>query len=225
VRPREAPCAPGAGAFPRLRWVALVWLVGWTAAYARGYGWANFLQLCDLAVVLTCLGLWLGSPLLLSAQALSALVIHLAWDLDVAWRAATGRHLIGGTEYMFDSRFPLALRLLSFFHLAWPPLLWWALGRVGYDRRALLAQSAFAAAVIAVSPWAMPNGNLNFSRADPVFHRAWGAPAAHVALTAAALVAVIYLPTHALLARARPRPRPAPGARVSGVPCSPEAAR
>jgi hypothetical protein len=203
---REAPRAPGPDAFPRLRWLAMAWLVAWAAAYAHGYGWANFLQLCDLAVGLTCLGLWLGSPLLLGMQALSSLVIHLAWDLDVAWRVVTGRHLIGGTEYMFDSRFPLALRLLSLFHVAWPPLLWWALGQVGYDRRALLAQSLFAGLVIAVSPLAQPDGNLNFARRDPFVHRQWGSPALHVAVIVVALVALVYLPTHGLLLRARPRP-------------------
>ena len=68
MRAPLAPRPPGRAAFSRLRWVAAAWLVVWTAAYARGYGWANFLQLCDLAVVLTCVGLWLGSPLLLSSH-------------------------------------------------------------------------------------------------------------------------------------------------------------
>ena len=120
MTPPFAPRAPGSHAFPRARWAALAWLVLWTAAYARGYPLANFLQLCDLAVILTCVGLWLGSPLLVSMQALSSLVIDLAWDADVAWRAATGRHLLGGMEYMWDPKIPLGLRLLSLFHVAWP---------------------------------------------------------------------------------------------------------
>jgi hypothetical protein len=205
VRAREAPRQPGPAAFPRLRWAALCWLAVWSTAYAHGYGWANFLQLCDLAVGLTCVGLWLGSPLLLSMQALSSLVIHLAWDLDAAFRLLSGRHLIGGTEYMWDPRFPLALRLLSLFHVVWPPLLWWALRRVGYDRRALLAQSALALVVMAVSPLAMPDGNLNFARSDPFWHRTWGPPAVQVAVTGAALIALVLVPTHALLVRAMPQ--------------------
>jgi len=183
------------------------WLVVWTAAYARGYGWANFLQLCDLAVVLTCVGLWLGSPLLLSSQALASLVIDVTWDLDAAWRLITGHHLIGGTEYMWDPRYPLALRLLSFFHLVWPVLLWWSLRQIGYDRRALAFQAALSLVALAASRVAMPGGNINFAYRDPFVHRSWGPAVVHVGLTWAVLVAGLYWPLHLLLARAMPRPR------------------
>jgi hypothetical protein len=169
---------------------------------------ANFLQLCDVTVILTCLGLWLGSPLLLSMQAVSSLVIDVAWDLDLAFRVLTGRHLMGGTEYMWEARFPLALRLLSLFHLVWPVLLWWALRRVGYDRRALLAQALLALVVLAVSRVVQPDANINFTQADPFLHRAWGPAPVHVGLTAAALIALVYGPTHALLRRVMPEPRP-----------------
>jgi hypothetical protein len=202
-----APRAPGPSAFPRLRWIALAWLLVWTPAYAQGYGWANFLHLCDLAVILTCLGLWLGSPLLLSTQAVSSMVVHVVWDLDVAWRAVSGRHLIGGTEYMWEERFPLALRLLSLFHLVWPPLLWWALRRVGYDRRALVAQSAFALVVLAASRAMLPELNINFAHRDPLWQRAWGPAPAHLAFMAIALAAVVYAPVHLLLRKAMPQPR------------------
>ena len=117
---RPAPVAPGPARLSRARGLALAWLLVWAPAYAWGYGWANFLQLCDLAVILTCVGLWRGSPLLLGMSALSSLVIDVAWDLDLAFRALTGGHLFGGTEYMWDPRFPLSLRLLSLFHVAWP---------------------------------------------------------------------------------------------------------
>jgi hypothetical protein len=204
---RLAARARGPHAFPRARWGALLWLLVWAPAYARGYGLANFLQLCDLAVILTGLGLWLGSPLLLSMQAVSSLVIDVAWDLDLAFRALTGRHLIGGTEYMWDTRFPLALRLLSLFHVVWPALLWWALRRVGYDRRALLAQAVVALVVLAVSRVVRPDVNINFAQADLFLHRSWGPAPAHVGLTVAALVGLVYWPTHAVLRRVMPRPR------------------
>jgi len=201
-----APRAPGPGAFPRARGLALVWLLVWAPAYAWGYGWANFLQLCDLAVILTCVGLWRGSPLLLGMSALSSLVIDVAWDLDLAFRALTGGHLFGGTEYMWDPRFSLPLRLLSLFHLVWPALLWWALRRVGYDRRALLAQALLALVVLGVSRVVQPDANINFARADPFTHRAWGPAPVHVGLTVLALVGLVYAPTHALMVRVMPRP-------------------
>jgi hypothetical protein len=204
---RQAPIEPGPRAFPRARGLALAWLLVWAPAYAWGYGWANFLHLCDLAVILTCVGLWRGSPLLLSMQALSSLVVDVAWDLDLAFRALTGGHLFGGTEYMWDPRFPLFLRLLSLFHVAWPALLWWALRRVGYDRRALLAQALLALVVLAASRVVRPDANINFAQVDPFTHRSWGSAPAHVGLTAVALVGLVYAPTHALLRRVMPRSR------------------
>jgi hypothetical protein len=207
VSARIAPRAPGPRAFPRARWVALGWLAVWTAGYARGYPLANFLQLCDLAVIVTCLGLWLGSPLLVSMQALSSLLIDLAWDVDVLWRAASGRHLLGGTEYMWDAKIPLWLRLLSLFHVAWPPLVWWALRGIGYDRRALAAQTALAAAVLALSRVAMPEANINFAHRDPFVGRSWGPAPVHVLLTVAGLFVLVYGPTHLVLRRAMPSPR------------------
>lgn len=187
--------------FPRLRWAAPAWLAVWFPAYAWNWGFANFLNLCDLALILTCLGFFASSPLLLSSQAVSSLVVDALWTLDVVWRLILGRHLIGGTEYMWDERFPLALRLLSLFHVGLPPLLLWTLRRVGYDRRALLLQSAIAAVVIPLARLAGPEANTNFSHTAPLLHRPLGPPALHLVLTLAILVFVIYLPTHLLLAR------------------------
>jgi hypothetical protein len=207
---RSATVEPGPRAFPGARRFALAWLAVWFPAYAWGYGGANFLHLCDLAVILTCVGLWRGSPLLLGMQAVSSLVVDVFWDLDLAFRALAGRHLFGGTEYMWESRFPLALRLLSLFHVVWPPLLWWALRRVGYDRRAFLAQALLAAAVLAVSHVVQPDANINFAVADPFTRRSWGPAPVHVGLTALVLIGVVYAPTHALLRRVMPAPVSAP---------------
>jgi hypothetical protein len=113
-------------AFPRLRWAALLWLAIWAPTYAVFYGFGNFVHLCDVAVILTCVGLWRGSALLLSMQALTSILIDLTWDLDLSWRLLTGRHLLGGTEYMWETKYPLWVRLLSLFHLALPVVLLWA---------------------------------------------------------------------------------------------------
>src|ERR1022692_5340502 len=51
-----------------LRWAALAWLVIWFPAYWHTWGAANFLYLCDIAVILTCLGVWTNSALLISSQ-------------------------------------------------------------------------------------------------------------------------------------------------------------
>jgi hypothetical protein len=188
-----------------MRWAAAVWLAVWLPAYAAVWGWANFLHLCDIAVVLTCVGLWRGSSLLLSSQAVASTVVDLVWTIDVAWRLLFGKHLVGGTEYMWDPRFPLWVRLLSVFHLFWPVLLLWALRHVGYDRRGWVLQSAIAAALLVLARFAAPARNINFAYRDPLFRRAWGPAPVHLAVILLGLVALIYWPTHLVLGRLLPR--------------------
>jgi hypothetical protein len=190
--------------FPSLRWAAVVWLCLWIPTYAAFYGFGNFLHLCDVAVLLTCVGLWRGSALLLSMSALTSIVIDLAWDLDLAVRLGTGRHLLGGTEYMWEAKYPLWVRFLSLFHLVLPVLLLWALRCVGYDRRALRLQSLLALATVALARFVGPDANVNFAWRDPFFHRSWGPAPLHVLVIFAGLMAVVYLPTHALLSRLFP---------------------
>ncbi len=182
----------------------MTWLLVWGTSYAQVWGWANFLHLCDLAVILTCLGLWRGSSLLISMQAISSIVPALFWDLDFSWRLFSGKHLIGGTEYMWDARFPLGVRLLSLFHVVWPVLLIWALARVKYDRRAFPFQAAFAVVVLVVSRCLPPDANLNFAWRDPFLHQALGPAWLHLTITASALVFCVYWPTHWLLIRLFP---------------------
>jgi hypothetical protein len=142
--------------------------------------------------------------LLISMQAVSSILPALFWDADFAWRLFSGKHLIGGTEYMWDVRFPLGVRLLSLFHVVWPVLLIWALARVKYDRRALPWQTAFAVIVLAVSRCMRPEANLNFAWRDPFLHRALGPAWLHLAVTASTLVICVYWPTHWILGRLFP---------------------
>lgn len=188
-----------------VRWVSLVWLAVWVPSNALYWGWANFLHLCDVAVLLTCIGFARSNVLLLSSQAVSSLIGDLLWCLDAGWRLFAGRHLTGGTEYMWDTRFPLWVRLLSLFHVVLPMLLLAALRRAGYDRRALLLQSGIAMVLLVVSRLLGPTTrNLNYAFADPIFHRAFGPAPVHLALIFVALLGIIYWPTHLLLARAFP---------------------
>jgi hypothetical protein len=181
-----------------LRWAAAAWLAVWVPAYWVHYGPLVFLNLCDIAVILTCVGLWRGSALLLSSQALSSLVIDAAWILDLAWRAASGRHLVGGTEYMWDPAYPAWLRALSLFHVLLPAALLWGLRRVGYDRRALAFQSALALAVLVASRAFAPELNVNFAHRDPIFGRSWGPAPVHLLAILGGLVLVYWLTSLAL---------------------------
>lgn len=189
----------GPPTFPVLRWFSLLWMAVWFPAYFRLWGWANLLHLCDVAVILAFLGIWLANPLLLSSQAVSSLAAGLFWILDVCWRLVTGRFLIGGTDYMWDSRYPLWVRLLSTFHIGLPVVLLWTLRRVGYDRRALALQAAIAALLLIISRFLSAELNLNYAYRDPLFHRAWGPAPVHLAMIFIPLVVLIYWPTHLLL--------------------------
>jgi hypothetical protein len=168
-------------AFPQARWLALAWLAVYLPSYTWAYGPANFLFLCNVAVILFCVGLWRGSALLVSVAALSSLVIDIGWLFDFAPRLVLGRHLFGGTEYMWDPRWPLFTRLLSLYHLGLPLALVLALRRLGYDRRALWVQSSLALVALALSRLADPQANINYAHFDPFLRRSWGPAPMHLA--------------------------------------------
>ena len=184
-----------------LRVSAILWLWLWMPAYYQAWGWENFLHFCDVALILSCLGFAFQNRLLLSTQTLGCLAICIVWTLDAAFRLALGRHLIGGTEYMFDRTIPEWLRALSLYHIALPIVLLWAIFRIGYDARAWRVQSAIAAAILIASRFVAPDQNLNSAFADPVFHRAWGPWPIHLGAMYILLLFVLYLPFHQLLLR------------------------
>ena len=189
-----------------IRWGSLLWLLVWFPVYWHTWGLANFLRLCNVAVILTCAGLLIDNCLLLSSQAVSSLMVDTAWVLDVCCRIFAGRHLIGGTEYFFDVRFPLWTRLLSLYHLLLPAVLLWALHRMGYDRRGLALQSTIALLAFVLSRFIDIKENLNFAFSDPFFHHTWGPAPVHIAVSLLFLIVVAYIPTHGLLERLFPSP-------------------
>jgi hypothetical protein len=181
-----------------VRWASLAWLAVWVPSYAMYWGWLNFFHLCDVAVFLTCAGLAYNNALLLSSQAVSSLV-GVLWCLDASWRLVVGRHLMGGTQYMWDTRFPLWVRMLSLFHVVLPLVLLLALRQTGYDHRAFRLQCWIAASLLVVSRFLGPSRNLNYAFSDPIFHREFGPAPIHLALTFALLAGMIYWPTHRFL--------------------------
>jgi hypothetical protein len=183
------------------RWTAIIWLAFWVPTYLYYWGPSSFLFLCDLAVLLACVGIWTSNALLLSSQALSSLVVDAAWVADVAWKLLFGRHLIGGTEYFFDLHYPLVVRLMSTFHIVLPIVLLLSLRRTGYDARALRLQSLIAMAALIASRFSSPQRNINFAFTDPFFGRSWGPAPVHLAVILAPLILLIYVPTHIILKR------------------------
>ena len=184
---------------PPLRIAALVWLLIWVPVYWRTWGASNFLQLCDIAVILTCAGLLTNSRLLLSSQAVVSPLVDLAWMVDAASQLFFRHRLTGGTDYLFASQYPLPVRLLSLFHVVLPFLLIWLLYRVGYDSRGLILQAAVTVVAFSASRFTPPAKNMNFAFSDPFFHRQWGPPPLHVAVSVLFMILVVYLPTHIFL--------------------------
>jgi hypothetical protein len=193
---------PAKPQFPTwLRVIALLWLAAWIPIYWYIWGASSFLFLCDIAVLLTCIGIWTNSPLLISSQAVSSLVVDSFWIIDVAWMLAAHRHVLGGTEYFFDSHYPLWVRSISLFHVILPVALILALRRVGYDPRGFRLQALISAAAIIASRFAGAGRNINFAFTDPFLRRSIGPAPVHVAFIVAVLVGAIYFPTHLLLSR------------------------
>jgi hypothetical protein len=148
-------------------WLKLVWtawLAVWAPVYWKQYGSQNFLFFCDLGNVLIALALWLESRLIFSWQAVGLLLFQTLYALDLIGAFLLGKHAIGGTEYMFDPTIPLLVRLLGLYHLMVPPLLLWAVRRLGYDRAAWKWQTAATCIVVPICYFWRPQFNVNWSR-------------------------------------------------------------
>jgi hypothetical protein len=173
--------------------------------YWRSWGPANFLWFCDVAVLVTLPALWLESSLLASMQAVGIVLLQALWIADFLYRLATGRHLTGISEYMFDPDQPLFTRGLSLFHGWLPFLLLWLVWRLGYDPRALVAQTLLACVVLVLSYLAVadpsgPAGNVNkvFGPHDKQ-PQTFTSPARWLMFLMVFYPVCIYLPTHLLL--------------------------
>ena len=169
--------------------------------YAVRYGPGNFLWFSDIALIGSVAALWLENPLLASTLALAVLLPELAWNVDFFGRLFSGRHLLRLARYMFDRRISPFVRGLSLFHVFLPVLLVWTVSRLGYDRRAVLAQTALCWIVLPASYLlTSPAENVNWvfgPRAKPQrrLH-----PIAYLAALMAFFPLAVYWPSHLVLA-------------------------
>src|SRR6202050_5459511 len=128
-----------------------LWLIAWAPLYWKQYGVQNFLFFCDLGNIFIGIALWWESSLLFSWEPGGLLLFQSNSIIDRGGAVIPGLHLIGGTECMFDPGVPLAVRLLSLFHVVTPPLLLWALRRLGYDRRGWKCQMLTAWIIVPIN--------------------------------------------------------------------------
>ena len=186
--------------------------------YAGTYGPANFLYFCDIALIITLIGIWTESRLLISMCAVGILAPQALWLLDFAAHFA-GTKISGVTDYMFDSARSPFLRGLSLFHGWLPLLLVYLLTRIGYDGRALKAWTILAWIVLPVCYFLMPgpspdagiaavNINYVYGFGDTA-PQAWMHPLLWLAALMLALPILLYAPTHLALKRWERSSRPA----------------
>ncbi len=190
------------------------------------YGPLNYLWFCDLALLMTFAAVWTGNRLLLSMTAVSFIGPAALWMIDVSHKLITGHDWLGWTDYMEDTRLPLAIRLMSTFHVWLPALLLYCIRRVGYDARALWAQTLLAIGVLILCRTIVPpppahsiheivNVNAVYGTSDTAPQTRLPVPLYLLKLVVKSWVA-FYLPAHLLLnglfgIRGRMRPN-APGA-------------
>jgi hypothetical protein len=176
-----------------------VWLLIWAPVYWRQYGTQNFLYFCDIGNLLIGIGLWLESELIFSWVACGVLLFQTLYAIDLAGALLVGHHIIGGTEYMFDSGAPLAIRLLSLFHVATPPLLVWAIWRLGYDPRGWKLQTLTAWIVVPINYFWRPEMDVNWAR-GLFLHEQHAMPGlVYLAGYLVVVPALVYFPTHLFL--------------------------
>src|ERR1700737_1543545 len=97
--PNPRSC-PGKGsrmtAAPRLipLWIKIAY-TAFTAVlipvYLRNYGPTNFLYFCDVTAIMTVIGIWIESPLLLSAPLVGIFLPQMLWVLDFFFELSGGR--------------------------------------------------------------------------------------------------------------------------------------
>jgi hypothetical protein len=176
-----------------------VWVTVWVPLYGSYYGAQNFLYFCDLGNLFIAAALWLESPLLFSWQAAGLLLFQTLYTIDLLGAVLTGRHLIGGTEYMFDGTIPLFLRLLSLFHVATPPLLLWAIKQLGYDRRGWKYQTVTAWVVVPINYFWRPEQDVNWAR-GPFFREQHIVPGwLYLLAYLVSMPLLVYWPSHLAL--------------------------
>ncbi len=100
---------------------------------------------------------------------------------------------------MFDPKIAQGIRLLSLFHVVTPPLLLWAIWRLGYDGRGWKLQTLTTWIVVPINYLWRPQYDVNWAR-GPFFHEQHTVSGFVYLVAYLMLVpAVVYYPTHRFL--------------------------
>lgn len=182
--------------------------------YWSFYGPTNFLYFCDVALILTLIGVWREDPFLISMCAVGILLPQTLWVADFVGSAA-GAPLTGMTAYMFNTKSSLLLRGLSFFHGWLPFFLVYLVWRLGYDRRAFPAWTGLAVTLLLFCFFLMPPPHPDPGLTPVNINYVWGLsdnepqrwlPAyGWLASLIVGMPLLIFTPTHLVLQRIAPK--------------------
>jgi hypothetical protein len=209
---RQRPVS--AGRLPLwLRLVYSAFMAVLVPVYWYHYGPTNFLYFCDTALLLTLVGIWIESPLLVSMCAVGILASQALWVIDFLV-GMFGVSLTGLTDYMFEPHRSLFLRGLSLFHGWLPFLLVYLVWKLGYDRRALVAWTALAWLLLLICFVFMPPPTPDPGLTPVNINYVWGmsdhapqsfvSPAVWFVGLMIGLPALAFAPVHFLLLRFAP---------------------
>ena len=185
-----------------------VWLLVWAPVYWIHYGAQNFLYFCDLGNVLIGAALWLESPLLIFLGGYRSPGFSNSIRCRFCRRAGRGVHLLGGTEYLFDHSLPLWVRMLGLFHVATPPLLLWAIRRLGYDGRGWRWQTLTTWLVVPINYFWRPEYDVNWARGPHGREQHLVTGPIYLLAYLIVIPCLVYWPTHLFLRRWARRGRP-----------------
>jgi hypothetical protein len=174
--------------------------------YYHSYGPSNFLWFCDVALIVTLIGMWKESKFLISTQAVAIVFPQCLWCIDFFFNMAFHRPMVGLATYMFDPNISLFVRGLSLFHGWLPFLLVWLVSRMGYDRNAWKAQIGICWAVLLTVFLTLPGPSTLAGNVDKVF--GWGEnaqtvmhPVAWLGIVLLAYPLLVYVPSHLVFSR------------------------
>src|SRR5689334_3933035 len=131
---------------------------------------------------------------------IALLLPEVLWNVSYFARLLLGVRVTDLAGYMFDPAKPLFVRALSLFHVVLPVAQLWMLHELGYDGRALAAQTVLAWIVLPVT-YAVTtpaDENINWVR-GPDQATARMHPYAWLAFLMAAFPVGLYVPTHFIL--------------------------
>jgi hypothetical protein len=169
-------------------------------AWKAAAGVRNFLWFSDIALFGTVAALWLESPLIASMMGVAVLLPELVWNLSLVSRLLFGRGVTGIADYMFDPREYWYMRALSLFHVHMPITLVWLIWRLGYDTRALVAQT-FLAWIVLPLTYALtaPRFNINRVFGPGTQPQRRVHPLIYLFLLMLIGPLIVYVPTHLIL--------------------------